>query len=399
MRTYLDHNATSPLRENVKQAMRAAMNVEGNASSVHREGRLARKLLDDSREAVAQAIGVLAPMIVLTSGGTEANNMAIRNAPVERILVSAIEHPSVIEAAKVASKPAEFIPVTPQGVVDLEALAKMLEGPKALVSVMLANNETGVIQPIREIVALAQKHGALVHTDAVQAFGKIPLNFGLLGVDMMTIAAHKVGGPTAIGALVVRDGLPMEPFMVGGGQELRRRAGTENLVGAAGFAAIARENLLQVKALRDELEGALEAAIIFGQAAARLPNTINFAQPGLSAETLLMNFDLAGIAVSSGSACSSGKVTRSHVLAAMGVAPELAMGAIRISLGWNTTHEHIEHFINVWRKLQARLSPQPVIPPLSVIPPLPVIPAKAGISSITSAKIPAFAGMTESHLE
>ena len=354
MRTYLDHNATSPLRENVKQAMRAAMNVEGNASSVHREGRLARKLLDDSREAVAQAIGVLAPMIVLTSGGTEANNMAIRNAPVERILVSAIEHPSVIEAAKVASKPAEFIPVTPQGVVDLEALAKMLEGPKALVSVMLANNETGVIQPIREIVALAQKHGALVHTDAVQAFGKIPLNFGLLGVDMMTIAAHKVGGPTAIGALVVRDGLPMEPFMVGGGQELRRRAGTENLVGAAGFAAIARENLLQVKALRDELEGALEAAIIFGQAAARLPNTINFAQPGLSAETLLMNFDLEGIAVSSGSACSSGKVARSHVLEAMGVAPEISAAAIRVSLGWNTTAEDITYFIAVWHKLNQR---------------------------------------------
>jgi cysteine desulfurase len=354
LRTYLDHNATSPLRESVKQAMRAAMDVEGNASSVHREGRLARKLLDDSREAIAGALGVLAPMIVFTSGGSEANNMAIRNAPVERILVSAIEHPAVIEAAKAVNKPAEFIPVTSQGIVDLEALAKMLEGPKALVSVMLANNETGVIQPIREIVALAQKHGALVHADAVQAFGKIPVNFGLLGVDMMTIAAHKIGGPTAIGALVLRDGLPMEPFIVGGGQELRRRAGTENLVGVAGFAAVARENLLNVKALRDELESSLEGAVIFGGEAERLPNTTYFSQPGMSAETLLMNFDLEGIAVSSGSACSSGKVTKSHVLSAMAVAPELARGAIRISLGWNTTHEHIEHFTSVWRKLLAR---------------------------------------------
>jgi cysteine desulfurase len=354
VRTYLDHNATSPLRDSVKAAMRVAMDVVGNASSVHREGRLARKVLDDSREAIAHAIGVLAPMVVFTSGGTEANNMAIRNAPVERILVSAIEHHSVIEAAKVADKPAEFIPVTAEGVVDLEALAKMLAGPRALVSVMLANNETGVIQPIREIVGLAQKHGALVHTDAVQAFGKIPLNFGLLGVDMMTVAAHKVGGPTAIGALVLRDGLPMEPFVVGGGQELRRRAGTENLVGVAGLAAIAMEKLLEIKALRDELESTLEGAVIFGSKAERLPNTTCFAYPGMSAETLLMNFDLEGVAVSSGSACSSGKVTRSHVLAAMGVDAALARGAIRLSLGWNTTAHHIEHFTSVWRKLLAR---------------------------------------------
>ncbi len=354
MRTYLDHNATSPLRESVKQAMRAAMDVEGNASSLHREGRLAHKLLDDSREAIAGAIGALAPMVVFTSGGSEANNMAIRNAPIERILVSAIEHPSVIEAARLAHKPAEFIPVNAQGVINLEALAKMLEGPKALVSVMLANNETGVIQPIRDVVALAQKHGTLVHTDAVQAFGKIPVNFGLLGVDMMTIAAHKVGGPPAIGALVLRDGLPFEPFVVGGGQELRRRAGTENLVAIAGFAALARENLLNTTDLRNQLESSLEGAVIFAQGAERLPNTTNFAHAGLGAETLLMNFDLEGVAVSSGSACSSGKVTRSHVLTAMGVDADLARGAIRISLGWNTTPQNIEHFTRVWRKLLAR---------------------------------------------
>jgi cysteine desulfurase len=354
VRTYLDHNATSPLRPAAREAMRAAMDVEGNASSVHREGRLARKLLDDSRETIAREIGVIAPMISFTSGGSEANNLAIKSAPVERLLISPIEHPAVIEAAKAARKPAEFIPMTPQGVVDLEALAKLLEGPKALVSVMLANNETGVIQPLREIVALAQAHGALVHTDAVQAFGKMPVNFGLLGVDMMTIAAHKVGGPTGIGALVVRDGLPLEPLVHGGGQELRRRAGTENLVGIAGFAAVAKESHLNVKALQAQLEEALADAVIFGGDVPRLSNTTNFAHPGMSAETLLMNFDLEGIAVSSGSACSSGKVTKSHVLAAMGVGPDLSKAAIRVSLGWNTTSEHIEHFIAVWRRLLAR---------------------------------------------
>lgn len=334
--------------------MLAAMDVGGNASSVHKEGRAARKLLDDSREIVARSIGVIAPMVSFTSGGSEANNLAIKGAPVERILVSAIEHPSVIEAAKAVPRPAEFIPVTPAGLVDLEALAKMLEGPKALVSVMLANNETGVIQPLREIVALAQAKGALVHTDAVQAFGKMPVNFGLLGVDMMSLSAHKVGGPTGVGALVLRDGLALEPLIHGGGQELRRRAGTENLAGIAGFAAVARENQLDLSALRDGLESALEGAMIFGASAPRLSNTSNFSCPGLSAETLLMNFDLEGVAVSSGSACSSGKVAKSHVLAAMDVAPDLARGALRVSLGWNTTPENIEHFIIVWRKLLAR---------------------------------------------
>ena len=257
MRTYLDHNATSPLRPVVKEAMCAAMDVDGNASSVHREGRAARKLLDDSREAIARELGVIAPMIVFTSGGSEANNLAIKHAPVERILISAIEHPAVIESAKASGKPVTYIPVSTDGVVDLTALADLLKGPNALVSVMLANNETGVIQPIREIVSLAQVPGALVHTDAVQAFGKMPVNFGLLGVDMMTIAAHKIGGPTAIGALVVRDGLPLEPLVHGGGQELRRRAGTENLIGIAGFAAVAKENHMNIKALRDQLEEAL----------------------------------------------------------------------------------------------------------------------------------------------
>ena len=351
MRCYLDHNATSPLRPEAKAAMLSAMDCGGNASSVHAEGRAARKLLDDARDQVARAVGVIAPMVVFTAGGSEANNMALKGAPVERLIVSAVEHPSVIEAAKASGKPVEILPVDGHGVADLAALEKMLKGHKALVSVMLANNETGVIQPVAEIAGLAQGH--LVHTDAVQALGKIPLNFGLLGADMMTLSAHKLGGPAGAGALVVRDGLALEPLLHGGGQELRRRAGTENTAAIAGFGAVAQTRQ-DVRALRDRLEAALEGAVIFGRDVARLPNTTCFAMPAMKAETLLMAFDLEGIAVSSGSACSSGKVAKSHVLAAMGVAPEISQAAIRVSLGWDTSKDMIDHFIAVWRKIASR---------------------------------------------
>ena len=354
MRIYLDHNATSPLRPEVKQAMRDAMDVFGNASSVHSEGRKAHKLMDDAREALAFNLGCLPQMITFTGGGTEANNMALRGVDVDRILISAIEHPSVSAAAKAGGKPVEVIPVDSFGRVDLSALEHMLNGPKALVSVMVANNETGVVQPIDDIVALATKVGALTHVDAVQAFGKRQVNFGLMGVDMMTIGAHKVGGPTGIGALIIRDGLVVEPFMQGGGQELRRRAGTENLIAIAGFAATAKTVRLDTNELNDALETALEDAVIFSDGVERLCNTTCFAMSDMKAETALMNFDLEGIAVSSGSACSSGKVARSHVLEAMGVAPEISSTAIRVSLGWNTTAEDIQHFIAVWRKLNQR---------------------------------------------
>ena len=361
-RIYLDWNASTPLRPEARAAMAAAWELSGNPSSVHAEGRQARRLVEEARARVAGAVGASPRDLVFTSGGTEANALALTPGlrrgsghPVQRLLVSAIEHASVLSGGRFPAEAIEQIGVTRWGLLDLDHLRALLAGgPPALVSVMLANNETGVIQPLREVVALAQKHGALVHTDAVQAFGKIPVNFGLLGVDMMTIAAHKVGGPPAIGALVLRDGLPFEPFVVGGGQELRRRAGTENLVAIAGFAALARENLLNAIDLRNQLESSLEGAVIFAQGAERLPNTTNFAHAGLGAETLLMNFDLEGVAVSSGSACSSGKVTRSHVLTAMGVDADLARGAIRISLGWNTTPQNIEHFTRVWRKLLAR---------------------------------------------
>lgn len=355
MRIYLDHNATSPLRETARTAMLAALGLKGNASSIHAEGRAARASLDASREAVARALGAIAPMVVFTSGGSEANNLALKGAPAERLIVSAVEHPSVIEAAKACRKPVDILPVDGAGVVDLTALDRLLAtGPKALVSVMLANNETGVIQPVREVTALTQKHGALVHCDAVQALGKIAVNFGLLGVDTLSVSAHKLGGPVGAGALVIRDGLPLTALIQGGGQELRRRAGTENVAAIAGFAAAAEDKRLDIRHLRDALEARLEGAVIFGAGAERLPNTSCFALPGLSAETALMALDLAGIAVSSGSACSSGKVAKSHVLAAMGVSPELAGNVIRVSLGWTTTAEDIEHLITAWGRLAAR---------------------------------------------
>lgn len=354
MRTYLDHNATSPLRPAAKAAMLAAMDLCGNASSIHSEGRAARHLLDEARDSVARAAGVIAPMVVFTSGGSEANNLAIRGTPAERLLVSAIEHPSVIEAAKASGKPLDLIPVTSDGTIDLLALERMLPGPKALVSVMLANNETGVIQPLNEVVKLAHSHGALVHSDAVQALGKIPVNFGLLGVDLMTLSAHKPGGPQGVGALIVRDGLALHPLIHGGGQESRRRAGTENLASIAGFAAITHEPVNDNSILRDKLEAALEGAVIFGRKSPRLPNTTCFAHPGMDAATLIMAFDLEGVALSSGSACSSGKVAKSHVLAALGVAPEISRAAIRVSLGWTTTSADVDHFIAAWRKILAR---------------------------------------------
>nr|WP_245414626.1 cysteine desulfurase family protein [Aestuariivirga litoralis] len=333
--------------------MLRAMDCTGNASSVHAEGRAARQLLDEAREQVARAVGVIAPMVVFTSGGSEANNMILKGAPVERIIVSAVEHPSVLQAATASGKPVGIIPVDGNGVIDLEALAELLHGPRALVSVMAANNETGVVQPLAEVVRLAQQHDALVHSDAVQVLGKLPLNFGLLSVDFLTLSAHKAGGPVGIGAMVVRDGIPVEPLIHGGGQELRRRAGTENLITIAGFGAVAGLRH-DVRTLRDRLEAGLDGAEIFGSTVERLPNTTCFAFPGMKAETLLMAFDLEGVAVSSGSACSSGKVAKSHVLAAMGVKPEISEAAIRVSLGWDTTEQDIEHFTAAWRKIRDR---------------------------------------------
>jgi cysteine desulfurase len=350
MRTYLDHNATSPLRPSVKRAMVSAMELGGNPSSVHGEGRAARKVLDDAREVLAFKLGCLPQMITFTSGGTEANTMALRGIQAEHVLASAVEHPSVLSAIGTL----ERLSVDEHGRVQLKALENRLGRPNTLVSVMLANNETGVVQPLQEVVALAKSKGALVHVDAVQGFGKCPVNFGLIGCDLMTVAAHKVGGPVGVGALIVRDGIVLEPLLAGGGQELRRRAGTENIVAIAGFAAVAQEPMLDTSALTNTLEAALGDAVIFGKSVERLANTTCFAVPGLKAETMLMNMDLAGFAVSSGSACSSGKVGRSHVLDAMGAAPDISACAIRVSSGWNTTVDDIARFIETLTQIAVR---------------------------------------------
>jgi cysteine desulfurase len=329
----------------VKAAMLAAMEHSGNASSIHSEGRKARKIMDDARDKLAFKLGCLPQMMTFTSGGTEANAMALRGVGAEVILVSAIEHASVIDTAKASGKTVELIPVDGVGRVMIDDLERMMGRPNTLVSVMLANNETGVVQPMEQVMDIAHAAGALVHVDAVQGFGKRPVNFGILGCDMMTVGAHKVGGPIGVGALVVRDGLVIEPLLSGGGQELRRRAGTENVVGIAGFGALADEPMLDTGALTDQLEAGLGDAVIFSDGVERLCNTTCFAIPGMKAETLLMNLDLDGIAVSSGSACSSGKVGRSHVLSAMGVSDELAPCAIRISSGWNTTEHDITRLL------------------------------------------------------
>ncbi len=367
VRTYLDHNATSVLRPEAKAAMLEALEGGGNPSSIHAEGRNARRRVDLAREQVSALVGVRPEMVIFTSGGTEANNLAIRGTAAERLIVSATEHPAVLDAAHGSGLPIEIVRVDGNGVIDLAALEAVLKADErpALVSVMTANNETGVLQPISEIVQIARAHNALVHTDAVQAAGKIDLSFQLLGVDMLTLSAHKLGGPQGVGALVVRDGLELTASNLGGGQELRRRGGTENVPGIAGFGAAAGEaqaalgkSQPAIAGLRDALQAKLlesdPQTHIFSGEADRLPNTLCFAHPEMPADMLLIGFDLEGVAVSSGSACSSGKVEKSPVLAAMGFEEPLASGAIRVSLGWNSNVKDVEQFAHAWTKITAR---------------------------------------------
>jgi len=359
--TYLDHNATTPIRPEAADAVARALNQNGNASSVHRFGRLVRHTLDEAREAVASLVGVSPANIVFTSGGTEANNQALR-CRAGPALVSAVEHDSVLSAREDVN----VVAVDADGVLSLENLREKLalcEGP-ALVSVMRANNETGVLQPLQDAVALAHEHGALIHCDAIQAAGKIDVSFDALGVDLMSLSAHKLGGPQGVGALVVRDGFDPEPLLRGGGQERRRRAGTENVAGIAGFGAaarIARENLdrfAALAALRDDMETRLRAAapdaVMHGAHAERVPNTSCIGLPGMAAEIQVMQLDLAGIAVSAGSACSSGKVAPSHVLRAMGQDDATAQSAIRVSLGWNSHARDVDRFVDAWIAMAQR---------------------------------------------
>jgi len=362
MTVYLDYNATAPIRPAALAAMTAALAAPGNASSVHGPGRRARRLVEAARAQVAALVNADPAWVVFTSGGTEANNHALAGLPAARILISAGEHDSLRQAAPTAQR----IPLTPDGVVNLDALAAMLKDAPAgcLVSVMLANNETGVIQPIAEVVALARAAGAWVHCDAVQAAGKIPLDMQALGIDLLSLSAHKLGGPPGVGALLARPELPLQPLLRGGGQERRRRAGTENLPGIAGFGAAAEMALedLPVFEKLGELLQHFEREIkmlapevkVFGAAVARLPNTACVALAGLPAETQLMALDLAGVAVSSGAACSSGKVQPSHVLAAMGASAEEAGAAIRVSLGWASVPGDIDCLLAAWGDLYRR---------------------------------------------
>ena len=362
-RTYLDWNATTPLRREARAAMVATLDITGNPSSPHAEGRRARSVIEDAREQVAALVGAKPAEVVFTSGGTEANN-AVLAAGWDAILLSGIEHDSVLAPARGSGAQLIDLPVGRDGVARQERFADHMTQPgRALVSLQMANNETGALQPVAEIAALAKEHRLAVHSDAVQAAGRVPIDMAALGVDYLTLSAHKVGGPKGVGALVVRGDARLPAFITGGGQERRRRAGTENVAAIAGFGAAAeaaRRDLAEidkVRALRDRLEAEAreitpEAVVIAGEVD-RLPNTTSLGLSGASAETLVIALDLEGIAVSAGAACSSGKVGASHVLAAMGLAPDIARAAIRISLGPSSTERDIAAFLAAWEQITA----------------------------------------------
>jgi len=377
---YLDHNATSPLRPEALAAMTRAGTLGGNPSSVHALGRGARAMVEEAREAVAKLAGARPQDVVFTSGGTEANALALygavygsleAEARITRVFISAIEHPCVQVNAKaieerVAGVRLAEIPVTADGVVDVEALRVMLREGKGrtLVCVMAVNNETGVIQPLDQIARHVRDAGALLHVDAVQASGKIPLGFD---ADYVAISAHKIGGPKGVGALIMKEGVPFAPLIAGGGQERSKRGGTENTTGIASFGAAAAAagtlaDIPRQTSLRDRFESEIRRrwpdTVVFGSKAPRIGNTSNFAIPGVAAETALMALDLEGVCVSSGAACSSGKVHASHALTAMGVSDDLARCALRISFGWSSRDEDVDGALAAFDKLVARVRPR-----------------------------------------
>jgi cysteine desulfurase len=368
-RAYFDWNATAPLRPEARAAMLATLDLTGNASSVHAEGRAARQSVEDARLKVAALVGAEAKNVIFTSGATEANMLALtpalevggRKEPRDRLFVSGVEHPSVRSGGRFATDRVEVLPVTADGLVDLVQLERhLLRAERPLASVMLANNETGVIQPIAAIAAIVHAADGLLHVDAVQGAGRIDCSLAALNADLLSVSSHKLGGPQGAGALIRRADIHLaEPLIRGGGQERGLRAGTENVAAIAGFGASAtaatanrRSEAERMTVLRDRLEAGLKAAtpraVIFGANTPRLPNTTLVAVPGLKAETAIISFDLNGIGCSSGAACSSGKVQASHVLLAMGVEHSLAGGAVRFSLGWNTTEAEVESLLNAW---------------------------------------------------
>ncbi len=379
-RLYLDHNATAPLRPSARAAMEAALVARGNPSSVHAEGRRARAAVELARAQVAELVNAPSGAVTFTSGATEANALAL--SPViemngetlrfDRLLISAVEHPSVRVGGRFPAEQIETVPVGGEGVVDLGALEAMLAahtaaGRRVMVSVMAASNETGVLEPVRRVAELVHAAGGLLHSDAVQITGRVPFDLVASGADLISISSHKLGGPQGTGALIARgDVIRVPPLLRGGGQEGGRRAGTENVPAIAGFGAAAEEARgaldregPRLRELRDQAEAGILAvspdAVILSAGAGRLPNTLSFAVPGIAAETAIMAFDLEGVALSAGAACSSGKIGPSEALKAMGVGPEIARGAMRVSIGWDTNQNDISRFLDVWKRVYLKL--------------------------------------------
>jgi cysteine desulfurase len=380
-RVYLDYNATCVPRAAAKEAVAASMLAPANASSVHTEGRAARAVVEDARHQLGVLIGAEPDAIFFTSGATESNatslspelELAGKPARFDVLLLSGVEHPAVRAGGRFRQEQIEYVPVDGNGVISLDALKEALarhkkEGRRAFVSVMAANNETGVLQPLRAVADLVHEAGGVFHSDAVQVIGKIPFDLRESGADLVSITSHKLGGPQGIGAVVSahRD-TRLPAIMRGGGQERGRRQGTESVAAIAGFGAAATEagqtltpEGSRLGALRAKIENGIRAvaqdAVIFGERAARLPNTSCFAAPGVAAEVALIMLDLEGVALSAGSACSSGKAGTSDTLQSMGVASEIIKGAMRVSTGWNTTDADVTQFLNAFAKVYTSLN-------------------------------------------
>jgi cysteine desulfurase len=361
---YCDYNAGAPIRAEASVAMTRALAAGGNPSSVHAAGRRARALIEDAREKIAAAVDGSAENVVFTSGATEALHLALISSSAASLVISAVEHDAVFEHAMKALKADRIAPVDGNGVVDLEVLAALLvAAPKpALVAIQLANNETGIVQPIAKIATLCREHGALLLVDAAQAFGRMAVSIADLDASYLVLSSHKIGGPPGAGALILAPGAPLTIGRFGGGQERGRRPGTENLGAIVGFGAAVEwmmrgiaEEVARMQTLRDRFEAGLPRdAVIFGANASRLPNTSNFALPGIAAETAVIAMDLEGVAVSSGAACSSGKVRSSRVLAAMGVGPEMAKSALRFSFGYASGETDVDAALTAFSKIAQR---------------------------------------------
>ena len=372
MSVYLDYNATAPLRDEARVAMLAAFDAPGNPSSVHAAGRRARSQIEDARRTLAQALGAAPADVIFTAGGTEANNLGLLGVAeanhCTHMLLSSVEHSCIRMAARTADLPMHTIAVTQDGVIDLAALRAALDelpdAARPLLALMMVNNETGVVQPVVEAANMVHAAGGLIHVDAVQGFGKMPLSLGVLDADSLAVSAHKIGGPLGTGALALACGTKLTPRSFGGGQESGHRGGTENVPGILGFAAATKAALADlghakaIAALRDHLQARLLSiapdAMVVGGKAPRLCNTLCIATPGFAADTQLMTMDLAGFAISSGAACSSGKVKASVVMLAMGLPGDLPSCAIRISLGKATTREELDAFADAWGQALVR---------------------------------------------